>query len=470
MSCGELSESGIFDLQRHEQAIWSAQREDNLGCGLPVSDSVAGKLNVIRRNGRPFPIWLFDQMGSRLDHDFGQVRLHAGALVDELADEFDAAAFCVGRDIFLGRGSFCPDNPAVTLDAVCHELAHIAHAVEPARIRCWKTKGHEKLTVEACDQFNAEFDKLAQIESVRMYRTGMVSKLKEACSNLDFRGRFHPFHWWATLRYFLGGQLMLSYIPGMSVVAELASLVIPEFILPVAKGEGPRHGEGLNYTSADIAKNELLNRQKQDEEIKDAVDCFTWDKVPVAADSPPVEVLRLKDPGDDDWIKYLANALHTSQDRGAHREGRKGFGHGDRRVTPIPLSVGVDPLLDALKISGGWSPDDETLHDHHGHHHEAGTSWWICNAAAYNKAYNNSCEVLEQFFIALKLLTATRWTRRIHSCPMLGGLIPNNPLVTATAGQYRPGELAAVNRNPGGEDGFPNHGCVRGQCPAARRT
>ena len=59
----------------------------------------------------------------RLGHDFGQVRVHADAEADRLAQAVDAVAFTSGQDIYFRSGTYAPDSgPGLRL--LAHEAAH----------------------------------------------------------------------------------------------------------------------------------------------------------------------------------------------------------------------------------------------------------------------------------------------------------------------------------------------------------
>src|SRR5262249_10929723 len=101
MVVGEYPKRRSLVSRSLERVIREAAREDGLCHGIPVPASVKGELDQIRGKGRPLPKWLAGLLGARFRRDFTAVRLHAGDAVDELAARFQAAAFCVGNDIFL---------------------------------------------------------------------------------------------------------------------------------------------------------------------------------------------------------------------------------------------------------------------------------------------------------------------------------------------------------------------------------
>src|SRR5262245_29646945 len=79
----------------------------------------AGLHSPARALGEP----LRSMMEQRFRHDFGQVRLHAGAEATQAARSVDALAFTVGRDVVFGAGQLAPDTEAGRR-LLAHELTH----------------------------------------------------------------------------------------------------------------------------------------------------------------------------------------------------------------------------------------------------------------------------------------------------------------------------------------------------------
>ena len=378
-----------------EHALRAAFREDRQGHGITVDRPLAAELDRIRGSGRPLPEWLVDLIGRRLNRDFADVRLHAGDRAAELASRLGTVAFCVGNDIFVDRRLLRCGRSTLTLEVLCHELAHIAGAVAPGTIRCWHGDGHAALTGLAFDEFKDEFAELVKIKTLHITKEALKKRLVVASNNMDYRHRIPtPFHPFETLRYLpnaIADLLSEWRIPILQpIFKQRVVRAVINAVPLVAKGEGPRHGEGRNYTDAGKGEedggNIDLNKKQQTEEWKQAVEEFKFDKAHDIDDWIPtgnIDVLGGVTVNEKEWVKSLGNALHTTQDRAAHREGRKGFGHDDRRTAWTPA----------------WTPDDQTNDDHHGHDGEDGHSWWICNVAAFHKGFNNCCEVLELFFL-----------------------------------------------------------------------
>lgn len=64
-------------------------------------------------------------MESRLGHDFGDVRVHAGGKAASAARAIEARAYTVGHDIVFGAGEYAPATSAGQ-KLIAHELAHAA--------------------------------------------------------------------------------------------------------------------------------------------------------------------------------------------------------------------------------------------------------------------------------------------------------------------------------------------------------
>ena len=367
----------MFGLQQSDclpHAVRAALYEDVAGCGAWVDAPLAARLSRIDAGGRPLPRRLAGRMEREFGCDLSRIRLHVGSGVDEIAAEFDADAFCVGTDVFFGSAVLSDADGTPHLDVLRHELAHIVNRVEPERVRCWDHHVHGDLSEKACRAFSVELDRLVKLKNLDISREELIKGLKIASSNMDVRQRIgHPLD---TAAYWLKAQ-------AKKIVKSMTT-----------SGEGPRHGEGDNYQDDEDSwhRYEALNLAEQRKWIALAKrefesDLASWidDLVPTirgAVTLPKVGAITLNE---KPWVKSLANAFHVAQDRGSHREGIKGYGHDDDRC------------------STGWSPDDPKEHDH-----TEGRSWKRCNKAAYNKALNNSYDVLKEFLKAIHNKTGIR--------------------------------------------------------------
>lgn len=79
-----------------------------------------------QESATPLPQPLMQQLGAHLEHDFSQVRVHSGRASMAAADQLDARAYTLGRDIHLGSEAF-----RLTASERQHLLAHEAiHTVQ----------------------------------------------------------------------------------------------------------------------------------------------------------------------------------------------------------------------------------------------------------------------------------------------------------------------------------------------------
>lgn len=345
-------------------AVAAARAEDALGCGLAIGEALASRLKRLDGGGRPLPSRLARGLGRELDADLGPVRVHAGREAAAWAAGCGAAGFCLDRHVFLGRAA--RSSRAACLDVLRHELAHVALRPEPRRLRFWfRYQGreiHGELTRLVCREFAAELDRLCAIENLSLRRDDLIRGLEIASSNMDIRNRILPP--WILMTVIYGISLLLSKIG-----------------VPGLKGEGPNHGEGYIYTVRSWPANVALNEAAQRGWIALAVREFQVDRALKIDDAlgtyrAPKSAIAINE---KEWVKSLANALHVAQDRGSHREGVRGYGHSDPRCDRKPA----------------WSPDEPY------HEHSLGCSWERCSMAAYNKAINNSFEVMRAFLSAV---------------------------------------------------------------------
>jgi hypothetical protein len=74
--------------------------------------------------GRPLEPALRNDMEQRFGHDFSKVRVHADQAAEGSAEDIDASAYTVGRDIMFGTGEFRPATPDGRR-LIAHELTHV---------------------------------------------------------------------------------------------------------------------------------------------------------------------------------------------------------------------------------------------------------------------------------------------------------------------------------------------------------
>jgi hypothetical protein len=80
--------------------------------------------DVLRSPGRPLDTETQTFFEQRLGHDFSRVRVHTDEQAARSAQEVNALAYTVGRDISFGSGQFAPDTEAGQ-KLLAHELAHV---------------------------------------------------------------------------------------------------------------------------------------------------------------------------------------------------------------------------------------------------------------------------------------------------------------------------------------------------------
>ena len=92
--------------------------------------------------GRPLGSAMRAALEPRFGHNFADVRVHADAAADQLAQAAEARAFTTGQHIYFSQGTYDPASPS-GLHLLAHELAHTIQQSErpateqrlPARLR-----------------------------------------------------------------------------------------------------------------------------------------------------------------------------------------------------------------------------------------------------------------------------------------------------------------------------------------------
>ena len=87
----------------------------------PINDSTTA---MFGGRGRQLPGSVRTYFEPRFGYDFGHVRVHTGAEVDETAHQLNARAFTIGRDIAFGDGQYNP-HTSVGKNLLGHELTHV---------------------------------------------------------------------------------------------------------------------------------------------------------------------------------------------------------------------------------------------------------------------------------------------------------------------------------------------------------
>jgi Domain of unknown function (DUF4157)/OmpA family len=79
---------------------------------------------VLASSGRPIEPALQQDMEQRFGHDFSRVRVHSGAAAEQSAQDVNAYAYTVGRNIVFGAGQFEPGTHEGRR-LLAHELTHV---------------------------------------------------------------------------------------------------------------------------------------------------------------------------------------------------------------------------------------------------------------------------------------------------------------------------------------------------------
>lgn len=347
-------------------AVREARAEDAAGAGFEPSREIVHRIGQLQ--GRPLPGAVARAVTPALGGEIGDARVHVGQGADAVLDIVGAPACCLGREVLVSRDAVA-DGAGATM--LLHELAHLAAGPRHDLVRCWNAKEHADLSDAASRMFRSLLEQVATSANVT-WET-YIRQVREASSNMDFRGRLAN----------LGGTA--DYLLG-------------------TKGEGPSHGEGMNYVSTHFKLNEQLNVREQARHVNMAVSELLRDNPVLTIGSESLSVPG-RPPGKartsfmvPAWIRSLGNAFHVAQDRGSHREGTRGYGHDDPRC------------------ASGWSPDAK-MHDH-----SAGKGWDRCGEAAYNRALNNSLDVVRDFLHGIKAMTSAKFTvatvpTKVELCP-----------------------------------------------------
>ena len=80
--------------------------------------------HVLSGSGRSLDTELQQDMSQRFGQDFSQVRIHTGAVAEQSAQEINAHAYTVGRNIVFGTGQFAPSSQQGKR-LLAHELTHV---------------------------------------------------------------------------------------------------------------------------------------------------------------------------------------------------------------------------------------------------------------------------------------------------------------------------------------------------------
>lgn len=374
-------------------AMFCACLEDDNGAGYISHDLLTRQL--LASASWPLPRHLRKAVRVAFGPIAAGARILCGPDVALLLSKLGASGACVERLVLLGSEAL--SSPRLAALVLLHELTHLARGAQACVLRCWKGKTHKKLSEKAVDEFQTDLRPI--IGHCGMSYDAFKWAIQGASTNMDYRGR--------------GKQPLVS----TSYFLTWATKGVSASLFGTLKGEGPRHGEGLNYKIPEERENATLNICLQEHYCQEAARMMVeWSgKVPLSAFdgrvakkgvpmAPPIPAGIYVPSYDRGWINVLGNALHIAQDRAAHREGRKGYGHDDPRCA-----------------EGDWNPDDPENGDHGMGPDRARCSWERCNKAAYERALNNSYDIVKMFLSNIFLQSAicrpiTHVPRRTEPC------------------------------------------------------
>lgn len=98
------------------------RRATGRGTGAAEAPSIVH--DVVHSPGRPLDSATHAFFEPRFGHDFGHVRVHAGAMAEQSARDVNAQAYTVGHDIVFGGGRFSPESREGQR-LLAHEPAHV---------------------------------------------------------------------------------------------------------------------------------------------------------------------------------------------------------------------------------------------------------------------------------------------------------------------------------------------------------
>jgi hypothetical protein len=123
--CGSHTIGGDCETCRNKGAMLQRQASGQFDhAEVPTSVS-----SVLSSPGQPMDPSTRSFMESRFGHDFSQVRLHTDAGAAESAQEVNAKAYTIGRDVVFGRGQYAPQTVAGK-QVLAHELTHVVQQRE----------------------------------------------------------------------------------------------------------------------------------------------------------------------------------------------------------------------------------------------------------------------------------------------------------------------------------------------------
>jgi Domain of unknown function (DUF4157) len=125
---GMVGQSGECEGCRNERL----QQKGKIGAEIQTRSQVPPTVHeVLRSPGQPLDATTRASMEPRFGYDFGHVRIHSNEVAGQSAQEVNAQAYTVGKDIVFGSGRFAPETPD-GMRLLSHELAHVIQQSDDA--------------------------------------------------------------------------------------------------------------------------------------------------------------------------------------------------------------------------------------------------------------------------------------------------------------------------------------------------
>src|SRR5438552_18754596 len=105
---------------RPSPRIPSARRAIDEAAGSPAPSSIE---DTLQSSGRPLDACTRAFMEPRFGRDFSSVRVHSGPIAERSAQDVNAHAYTVGKNIVFAAGQFAPGTQEGRR-LLAHELAH----------------------------------------------------------------------------------------------------------------------------------------------------------------------------------------------------------------------------------------------------------------------------------------------------------------------------------------------------------
>ncbi len=135
-------ENGEKSLSGKEPRIIRRKKAITAAAASEEDPGLGSRINGLKGKGEPLPEGTRKFFETKLNQDFGQVRIHNDPQSHEIARSLQARAFTIGEDVGFGAGEFAPQSGAGK-KLLAHELTHVMQQGEIPQIRR-KEKDFEK--------------------------------------------------------------------------------------------------------------------------------------------------------------------------------------------------------------------------------------------------------------------------------------------------------------------------------------